>query len=108
MGKGLSKQQTVILGLLRGTEKGLRYTSGGELTTAELADELCEREMFSENAPRRQRLFTVRRACDSLLSRGMIEGSYTIAQPYTWARVISWKATAVGKQPKRSKRGRAP
>jgi hypothetical protein len=103
MSKGLSKLQTMIFGMLRGTEPRSVYRGGGELTTAELLEELIAREMVNENAPRRQQMFTVRRACDSLLSRGLIEGTYTHAEPFMWARTISWKAAPQSKPKGRGK-----
>ena len=92
MGRGLSKQQTVILGLLRGTERSKVYAKSREFTTAELLDELAARDFVNDDAPRRHQIFTVRRACDSLLNRGLVEAEYTHVEPYIWARILSWKA----------------
>lgn len=79
MSKGISKTQAVILGLLRGTEKKQVYRGvGGPMDTAEIAAELEERQLLNYDQPRKLRLFTVRRACDSLLRRGLIESRYIL------------------------------
>ncbi len=49
--------------------------------------------MIKDKAPRKQQLWTVRRACESLLNRGLVEATRTKAETYPWANVISWKTT---------------
>ncbi len=93
MSRGLSKRQALILGLLTGTEHVRSFACGGALTTAQLVEALIEREMLSATISRKQQIWTVRRACISLLNRGLVEGTYTRVDPYVWARTISWKAT---------------
>jgi len=92
MSRGLSQQQRVILGILRGSEPTQVYASGrGGLITSELTLELEERELLPPGAPWRQQLFTVRRACHALLRRGLLTGSYDVDDK-SGARTITWKA----------------
>ncbi len=92
MSKGLSKIQKTILGLLEGTEKGRIFAChGGSLLTSELVDELVDRGLLKEDAPRKQLMFTVVRACGSLVHRGLLEGIYESDE---WGRhTISWEAS---------------
>ena len=92
MSKGLSKNQRAILSLLgASTEFPCQvYAGRGARTTGELVDELAEAELLDSNSPRRQKLFTVWRACVSLHRRGLIEGEYTIADPYA-STTVCWK-----------------
>lgn len=89
MSKGLSRIQNCIIGLLRGTVRRRCFPgSGGALITSELAEELMEHGLLSDHAPRKQQLFIVRRACDSLIRRGLIVGEYTRDGEVN--RVVSW------------------
>lgn len=90
MGKGLSKLQWAIVGLLDGTLPRKVYGGPGALTTDELLAELEERGIVRSDVARKTRLFTVRRACISLLDRGILEGEYVPHCLYPWARVLSW------------------
>ncbi len=93
MSKGLSKQQTAILGLLRGDVVRQCFAGSGELTTDELAEELIEHGLLRDSMPNKQRLSTVRRACDSLQRRGLVASRYVIHCDYPWAYAISWSVT---------------
>lgn len=91
MSKGPSKIQNCILGLLRGEVRRQCYSGGSSpLITNELVDELTEAGLLSDGTPRKQRLFVVRRACDSLAGRGLVIGEYVPAEHAT--RVVSWSA----------------
>ena len=91
MSKGLSKLQRAIVGLLDGTLEHKVYTSGGALATNELLEELQARGLVKEDIPRKIAMFTVRRACHSLLNRGILEGEYCIDCNYPWAEVATWR-----------------
>lgn len=90
MSKGLGKLQRAIVGLLDVTLEGEVYTKGRILTTNELLDELRARGLVKEDIPRKTAMFAVRRACLSLLNRGILEGEYIIDCNYPWANVASW------------------
>jgi hypothetical protein len=90
MSKGLSKLQRTIVGLLDGSLKRQFYR-GGALITSELLAELVDREAVREDMPRNMAMFTVRRACMSLVERGILEGEYSIHADYPWAKVITWR-----------------
>lgn len=90
MSKGLGKLQRVIVGLLDGTLSRKVYAGFGALTTDELLAELEERGIVRSDAARKIRLFAVRRACISLLNRGILEGEYIPHCDYPWATVLSW------------------
>jgi hypothetical protein len=90
MSRGLSKMQMTILGLLQGTERGLVFSGGREWTTGELLAELTERGRIGESVRRKIALYTVRRACNSLQVRGLIDGEYTIDCDHPGANTISW------------------
>ena len=92
MSKGLSKLQQVIVSLLSGKERGLCYANATVLTTSELLAELEERELLNRNTARKIRLFTVRRACTSLLNRGLVQGNYVFTD--VSARELSWSIAA--------------
>ena len=100
MSRGLSKIQNCIVGLLRGTVRRRCFSGGGALITSELAEELTEHGLLSDQAPFKQRLFVVRRACDSLVRRGVINGEYTWDD---YGRVVSWAAIDTSSQKARSK-----
>lgn len=90
MSRGLSKIQTTILGLLRGTDRPLVYSGGGKLTTGELLAELAERRLIDDSVRRKIALYTVRRACNSLSLRGLIDGHYMVDCDHPGATTISW------------------
>ncbi len=90
MSRGLSKLQRAIVGLLDGTIKLRIFSGSGALTTSELLEELRERGLVREDIPRKTAMFTVRRACLSLLERDILEGEYVIDVDHPWARVASW------------------
>lgn len=75
MSKGLSKLQRQIVGLLDGSIKRQVYSSG-PLTTAELLEELIASGVMADDRDRKLAMFTIRRACHSLLNRGIIAGEY--------------------------------
>ena len=89
MSRGLSKIQRVVLGLLDGTERGMVYQSTTALDTGEMLDELVERGMVKDGN-RKLAMFTVRRACDSLLSRGLISGKNVFDSNNPGRRTICW------------------
>ena len=89
MSRGPGKVQGAIAGLFDGT-RPRRLFGSGALTTGELPDELAEAGLF-EGTPRRQALFAVRRACDGLVRRGVLAGSYT-RDCETFSRTVSWEA----------------
>jgi hypothetical protein len=90
MSKGLGRLQRSIVGLLEGTLSRRVFAGSGPLTTDELLAELEERGLVRAETSRKVRLFTVRRACISLLDRGVLEGEYILHPEYPWARVLSW------------------
>jgi len=93
MGRGLSQNQRTILSLLRGEEDGLVYEDLDRgCDTAELLEELEERRLVRDRAPRRQRMFTVVRACRSLEARGLVEGRYVTDAENPHCRTIRWLA----------------
>ena len=91
MSRGLGKLQHSIVGLLDGTLKRQVFSSGGGLTTSELLEELQVRGLVKEGTSRKIAMFTVRRACHSLLNRGILEGEYVMDCDYPWAEVVSWR-----------------
>ncbi|MGA2797774.1 MAG: hypothetical protein ABSE63_09360 [Thermoguttaceae bacterium] len=90
MSKGLSKLQKDIVGLLDGSLKRMVYSPGDSLTTRELLEELIEHDEMSSDTNHKVAMFTVRRACLSLLSRDIIKGEYGIDCDYPWAKIASW------------------
>ncbi|MEX2111894.1 MAG: hypothetical protein WD845_01835 [Pirellulales bacterium] len=100
MSKGLSKRQSLIVGLLTGTVRGKVYGGADDgLSTPELVDELYQHEALPDGMSRQQAVFTVRRACDSLCQRGLLEGVYergcgTNENRPSYAYQIRWKAKA--------------
>ena len=91
MSKGLGKLQRAIVGLLDGTLKHQVFSAGGALATSELLAELVALGLLEEDLPRKTAMSTVRRACHSLLDRGILEGEYSIDCDYPWAQVASWR-----------------
>jgi len=91
MSRGLSKLQRAIVGLLVGTLERQVFSSGGGLTTSELLEELQARGLVKEGISRKIAMFTVRRACHSLLDRGIVEGEYVIDCNHPWAQVACWR-----------------
>jgi hypothetical protein len=92
MTRGLSRAQVVILGLLNRTERPRLFSSGGILDTSELLEELIARDLLREDSPRKQQMYTVVRACRSLVRRGLIEGQYVPDMNNPGRRTISWRA----------------
>jgi hypothetical protein len=97
MSKGLSKIQVSILGLLDGSIKKQSFSGSGSLTTSELLEELIACEIKTSDSPRKIAMFSVRRACLSLVERGLIEGVYTIDCDYPWAKTIAWSIVSSAK-----------
>jgi hypothetical protein len=94
MGRGLSTSQRVILALLRGDEEGVVYVGLDRgCDTAELVEELGERGLVHERAPRKQQMFTVVRACRSLERRGLVSGEYVTDVEHPQCRTLHWSAT---------------
>src|SRR5690606_16773336 len=97
--KGLSKQQRLILDLLRGTEP--LDSEGNEefqewpesapirLITNGLLLELTYRGFDIRNDNWKQWQFAIRRACDSLVRRGLVEAYYDTVNGH---HVIVWQA----------------
>ena len=96
MSRGLSEIQKTILGLLEGTEKGRVYKINREAITREIADELLERGLLNESAPRKQLSFTVIRACASLVRRGLVEGTYEPDCDNPGRTTVTWRASSKG------------
>ena len=90
MSKGLGKLQQAIVELLDGTLER-QVVSGAALCTNELLEELQARGLVKEDIPRKIAMFAVRRACHSLLDRGILEGEYTIDCYHPWAKVACWR-----------------
>jgi hypothetical protein len=82
--------QVAILDILSGRAIRQCYT-GGPLTTGELVEELQEIG-FTVAAPRHQALATVRRACDSLVRRGKLRGTYSKLCDPPFSETIEWEA----------------
>jgi hypothetical protein len=97
MSKGLSKLQKAIVGLLDGTIKHEVY-SGKTLSTRELLEELIEHDEISRDSNHKTAMFTVRRACLSLLNRDILQGEYIIDCDYPWAKTACW--TLIGQNKK--------
>lgn len=90
MSKGLSKLQKAIVGLLDGSIKSRLYRGGGALDTREILEALMDSGEMSSDTNHKSAMFTVRRACLSLLNRGIIKGEYVIDCDYPWAKTASW------------------
>ena len=92
MSRGLSRIQNAIVGLLGDHPNRQRFAGCGALTTSELAKELQAKGLVDwDTAPQRKMaFFTVRRACDSLLARGILQGEYVIEDERPWPKTISW------------------
>jgi hypothetical protein len=88
MSRALSERQILILVILRGTESGRR------LTTDELLERLRAHDMVNAQAPRRQQLNAVRKACESLERHGLVEWTHTYSKPRSAIRTKSWMATS--------------
>jgi hypothetical protein len=83
----------MIAGLLDGTLPGVVYGHTEEgCDTAELLEELIERELVNPLAPRKQQMFTVVRACRSLERRGLIEGESVVDADHPHCRTLHWTA----------------
>lgn len=93
MSKGLSKLQRHVVGLLDGSIKHTIYSGGkgSELTTRELLEELVEAGLLPEGRDRKQAMFTVRRACMSLLRRDLLTGRYAWDCDNVGRRIATWK-----------------
>jgi hypothetical protein len=92
MSRGLSNMQRHILAVLRGDERGYVFANAaGGLHTSELYEELTGGGMF-EDTPRRQAVFAIRRACRSLLERGLLERRYSVKDEPPFPREIAWSA----------------
>src|SRR5262245_13993430 len=94
MSRGLSKRQRIILAVLDGS-RPRRVYAPGPMTTRELVQELVAHGALPERAGKpawRQALFTTRRACFSLVRRGLLEGRYCIDGDPPSCLSITWKA----------------
>ncbi len=92
MSRGLSTIQKTILALLTGTEKGKVYGNcSGGLLTKELLDELMERGILDDRRPRKHLMFTVVRACRSLVNRKLLTGTHCHDDGSGPQLTISWK-----------------
>jgi hypothetical protein len=85
--------QRDIVGILSGTRQRRVYGGGGRLDTSELVEELLALGYFADCEERRQVVFTTRRACWSLVRRGLLTAEYVLAVPPVHGGTISWKAT---------------
>lgn len=94
MSRGLSRIQQAIVGLLRGEVRRNCYSGGGSLTTGELAEELEALGLVDREWPKhwRQSVFVVRRACRSLLRRGLVTGKYERCNDPPVVMTIEWTA----------------
>jgi hypothetical protein len=97
MSRGLSKTQTYILQLFRGEVAGQVYNVKGGLDTGEIVDELEECGLLNESTPRRQKLSTVRRACDLLQRRKLLQSKYGF-QEHGY-RAVAWSLASTGEAP---------
>jgi hypothetical protein len=95
MSRGLSKLQRAIIGLLDGTVPRAVYGRGA-LTTSELLEELVCRGLVPPERPRKIAMYTIRRACISLLDRGIVTGEYVVHDPCAWTDVLSWRIAKDG------------
>jgi hypothetical protein len=75
MSRGLSRLQQGILDLMTGEARPKVYASPDSLETGELLEEMTACGFIS-GRERKQALFTIRRACISLVRRGLLEGKY--------------------------------
>jgi hypothetical protein len=98
MGKGLSKIQTTIVGLLDGSIKSQVYRNSGAFTTRELLEELIACGVMSDDTPHKFAMFTVRRACLALINRDILKGVYEIDCDYPWAQIATWSILDSGKK----------
>jgi hypothetical protein len=79
--------------MLLGDEDGVVYEGLDEgCDTAELLEELVARGLVGTNAPRKQQMFTVVRACRSLARRGLLIGEYVTDAEHPHCRTIRWRA----------------
>jgi len=92
MSRGQSKLQREIAGLLDGSLKGQVFHCAGGLCTAELLEELIERGTIDERVPRKAALFTIRRACRSLVKRGVLDVESAFDCDLPWVTVLCWSA----------------
>ena len=100
MSKGPGRIQQTVLAILRGQERTRVYSNGVELTTAELLDELEERELVDCRRPRKQKMAAVFRSCVGLVNRGLVSGRYIADMDNAGRTTVSWQAT-VGHAPGR-------
>ena len=92
MSRGISKIQRAIVGLLDGSVRHQVYRgSGGPLATRELWEELISLGLMRSDTPRKHAMFTVRRACRSLLDRGILQGRYVWDCDNPGRQTASWK-----------------
>lgn len=84
--------QRAIVGLLDGTQRRQVYAGAGPLQTSELLEELLACEAIADGKPWKQAMFTVRRACVSLVRRAMIEGEYIPDADNPGRETIQWAA----------------
>lgn len=95
MGKGLSERQTLILKVLG---------QSGSLGTQEIAARLLDCGHLSYSTPRRQLMFSMRRALNGLHERGYVEGVYRkgLGQDDdcmpSWGTYIEWTITDDGQE----------
>jgi hypothetical protein len=89
MSKGLSTLQRRILGLLDGSIPHKVFTPG-TLTTAQLRAELIQADLMSSDQERKLAMFTIRRACRSLVHRAYITCTYEIDNDNPGRRVATW------------------
>jgi len=93
MSRGISKSQQIIFGLLNGLEDGRVYDDLDHgCDTAELLEELLVRGLVNEDAPRKQQMFTVVRACRSLERRGLLEGEMVTDADHPHCKTLHWTA----------------
>lgn len=91
--RGLSRLQRGILAFLRGKVPAIFHVPGGAHTTTELLREMVARGWIrSDDTPaeHRQNLFVLRRACASLVRRGLLVSEDTTASDPPHCRTISW------------------
>ena len=95
MSRGLGKLQRDILGLLRGEIPAKVYGSmfTGAITR-ELLDEIRERGHL-QALDNKAAASAIRRACDGLVRRGLIDGEWTNDCDAIHLKTITWKSRSI-------------
>jgi hypothetical protein len=97
MSKGISKLQKQILGLLDGSIRHQVFNEGDALTTAELLEELQTSGTLNEEQNHKYAMFTIRRACRSLVARGILQGDCEPDFDNVGRRAATWSSVSKAK-----------